>query len=125
MVAPTHHRPHRGTILIEMVFALGVLAAVIIPVSLSFRSEIQLVRASCHQAVAMEIVDGEMEVLVAGEWQAFETGTHRFEPRAESAAILPPGRFWLTLGDGRLRLEWKPEGRHQGGMVSREVRIYP
>jgi hypothetical protein len=71
----------------------------------------------------MEIVDGEMEALSAGEWRAFETGTREYHVTARAAANLPPGRFYLTVEPGLLKLEWKPAVRQHGGDVRREVKI--
>jgi hypothetical protein len=71
----------------------------------------------------MEIVDGEMEVLLAGEWLQFAEGPHPYPVKAASATNLPPGRFRLTRDGNRLRLEWLPEKRGNGGSVSREGRV--
>lgn len=71
----------------------------------------------------MEIVDGEMEALVAGEWRAFKPGQQPYTVRAEAAKNLPAGKFVLTLEEARVRLEWMPEGRDQGGKVTRQASL--
>jgi hypothetical protein len=71
----------------------------------------------------MEIVDGEMETLAAGEWHSYPTGTHPYVVHANSSINLPPGHFLLTVQTNRLRLEWRPDGKHQGGPVVREAAI--
>lgn len=109
--------------LIELMFALAVLGLVMLPIAYSFSHEQKLCRAYYHRAAAMEIVDGEMEVLVAGEWRKFKGGTHAYTPRAETAKNLPPGKFALTVGHGRVTLEWIPERKGEGGVVRREVRV--
>ncbi|MCL5099459.1 MAG: hypothetical protein M1608_18375 [Candidatus Omnitrophica bacterium] len=111
----------RGTMIVELVIAMGILVAVMIPLSFSFLQEQRACRAYYYQAVAMEIVDGEMEVLRAGEWRAFTPGTHPYTVSARAATNLPPGGFLLTLEESRLRLEWLPEGKGRGGRVWRET----
>jgi len=49
----------------------------------------------------------------------------RLHPHAAALKNLPPGRFTLTVGGDRVRLEWQPAGRDQGGRVVREVRVTP
>ncbi len=120
---PKHRR--RASITVEMVVALGLLAGSLLPISYSFVSEQRLARAAYQRAVAMEIVDGEMEAMVAGEWRAFPAGAQNYTPRAAALKNLPPGRFTLTVGGDRVRLEWQPAGRDQGGRVVREVRVTP
>ena len=112
-----------GFLSIELAVAMAILAATLIPMSYAFLHERQLSRACYYRAVAMEIVDGEIELLRAGEWRAFAEGSNSYSTRAESARNLPPGRFVLTREGKRLRLEWLPEKRKKGGRVSREVTL--
>ena len=112
-----------GALATEAVIALGILVVVMIPLAFAFRQEAQLCRAYYYKAAAMEIIDGEMEVLVAGEWRAFQTGRQNFTSRAASATNLPPGAFFLTLAEGRAKLEWIPQARNAGGTVVREVTL--
>jgi len=78
-------------------------------------------RASYDRAVAMELVDGEMEILRAGEWREFPRGSQDYSIRAAAAQNLPPGRFLLTIEEHRLRLEWQPGAKDQGGKITREA----
>jgi hypothetical protein len=71
----------------------------------------------------MEIVDGEMEVLVAGEWRNFPEGAQPYTVHANAAAHLPPGRFQLTKTGRHLRLEWTSDRRQGIGTVIREVTL--
>lgn len=107
----------------EMLLALAVLAIALLPLAYGFLQEQKLARAGYYRAVAMEIVDGEMEILAAGEWKHFPSGTHRYAVRAESARNLPPGRFLLIVDAQRIRLEWQPHPINCGGPVVREVRF--
>ena len=117
-------RPRRrGMLLTEMVIAMAILVVAVLPLAYSFISEQRLLRTYYYRAVAMEIVDGEMEALAAGEWRAFNEGAHEYAVRANAITNLPPGQFRLTVSGPRLRLEWLPQARHQGGSVVRETII--
>lgn len=110
-------------LLTEMAIALAILGAVLLPLAFTFRQEMRLAKAAYARAVAMEIVDGEMEVLAAGEWRAYTPGEHRYRVTAGAATNLPPGEFVLTLGESRAKLEWVPQGRNWGGRVVREMKV--
>ncbi|NBV21969.1 MAG: hypothetical protein EBS05_08620 [Proteobacteria bacterium] len=92
-----------------------------LPLSFSFYGEQKLLRSHYHHAVAMEIVDGEMEILVAGEWQAMPEGTQAYAVKAGATKSLPPGKFTLTRTGKALRLEWVPDKGGSGGKVVREA----
>jgi hypothetical protein len=107
----------------ELVVASGLLVATLIPFAYSTVNERRLARACYQRVVAMEIVDGETEVLLAGGWRAWTPGTHAYPVQAGAATNLPPGRFQLTLQPHRLRLEWEPALKGHGGPVVREVTL--
>jgi hypothetical protein len=111
----------QGMAMVEMLVAMGILILVMIPISLSFIGEKREFGIYYHRAIAAEVVDGEMEILRAGEWRAFEEGTHSYSVQNPSATNLPPGRFVLTRQDRHLRLQWLPAARNQGGIVTRET----
>lgn len=117
------HTRQRGFLTTEVLVATAILVLSLLPLSYAVVRERALVRACYFRAVAMEIVDGEMEVLRAGEGQSFGEGTHPYAVRAESAKNLPPGRFALTREGKRLRLEWIPDQRGKGGSVFREAML--
>jgi hypothetical protein len=110
----------RGSLMVELMVALALLMGVLLPLAYSFTSERRLARAYYNRAVAMEIVDGEMEALLAGGWRAFQPGTHDYEVHCGAATNLPPGRFSLTVQTNKLRLQWQPAGKDRGGRVTRE-----
>ena len=116
-------RRTRGAMLIELTAAVGILAVVLAGVAASMYGDQRALRASYYRAVAIEIVDGEMERLAAGEWRAYGQGTHPLEPQADAAASLPDGRFLLSVEGTRLRLEWQPAQHGNGGRVVREVTL--
>lgn len=125
MVIRTASRParQRGALMVELLVAMTLLAAALLPLAYSIASERRLARACYQRAIAMEIVDGEIEVLAAGEWRSFPPGTHEYVAHAGAATNLPPGRFLLTLQTGKVRLEWQPAVRRHGGSVVREVEV--
>ncbi len=107
--------------MVELLVAVAILAGVLFPLAYSFASERRLARADYQRAVAMEIVDGEMEVLLAGEWRAFPPGTQDYRVHCGAATNLPPGRFILSVEPGKLRLRWQPAVKDRGGAVTREA----
>ena len=107
----------------EALVAVAILLVAILPIAYSFTTERRVMRADYDRAIAMEIVDGEMEVLVAGEWRAFPTGTHPYAVDAQARKNLPSGQFTLTIENTKLRLEWKPAANWHGGPVVREVTL--
>ena len=109
-----------ASLMIEMAVAIAIFLGTLLPVAYSFASERRLARSYYEHAVAMEIVDGEMEVLAAGEWRAFSPGTHTYAVHAEAATNLPPGDFRLTIETNKIRLEWIPAAKQHGGPVVRE-----
>jgi len=111
----------RGALLTEAAVAMGLLGLFLLPVAFAFVQESKLCRAYYFKAVAMEIVDGEMEALSAGEWKAFRAGRQPYPVPAAAATNLPPGEFTLTLEGTRARLEWRPRVRHAGSGVVREA----
>jgi hypothetical protein len=118
---PRKSARRRGALMIELLVALGILAGALLPCAYSIASEKRLARAYYQRAVAMEIVDGEIEALAAGEWRAFAPGTSEYPARAGAATNLPPGQFLLTIAGQKVRLEWRPAVKHHGGPVVREV----
>ncbi len=122
MVIRLHpHSRRRGSFIVDLLVAMALLTGVLLPIAYSYRAERRYARALYQHAVAMEIVDGEIEVLAAGAWRAFSNGTAVYPVHAAAATNLPPGQFLLTVAPKTLRLEWKPTVRTHGGGVVREV----
>ena len=107
--------------MVEVLVAVAILIGVLFPLAYSFVGERRLARSCYQRAVAMEIVDGEMEVLLAGEWRAFSPGVHGYRVHAGAATNLPPGRFTLSVQPARLQLRWQPVVKNHGGPVTREA----
>lgn len=107
--------------MIEFLVAMALVMGALVPLAYSFAKEKRLARALYQRAVAMEIVDGEIEILAAGGWKAMTNGVSEFPVRAFAATNLPPGRFLVTRTDKRIKLEWVPAVRQHGGAVVREA----
>jgi len=109
--------------MVELLVAMALIAGALLPLAYSLASERRLVRATYQRAVAMEIVDGEMEVLAAGAWRGHSAGAHEYSVHATAAGNLPPGRFLLTVELPKVRLEWLPSAKMHGGAVVREAMV--
>ena len=107
----------------ELLVAIAIFLVALLPIAYSFTAERKVARADYDRAIAMEIVDGEMEVLVAGEWHAFPPGTHPYIVNAQAQTNLPPGQFTLTIETNKMRLQWQPAAWGHGGSVVREVTL--
>ncbi len=110
-----------GALMTELMIGLAILGIAVFPLAYSFTKEHQYLRGCYQRAVAMEIVDGEMEVLLAGEWRSFTNGVHTLTTDARSATNLPPGTLQLTVAGKALRVEWLPAETGQGGKIVREA----
>jgi hypothetical protein len=103
--------------------AMAILGIAILPVGFSFARERQILRMEYYHSVAMEIVDGEMEILAGGDWKNFTDGSQTYAVHANAADQLPSGHFQLIKNGNHLRLEWKAD-EHQGiGAVTREMTV--
>jgi hypothetical protein len=118
-----NRRRERGALTTELVIAMALLVLAVCPLAYAFSQEVRLLRGSYWRSVVMEIVDGEAEILAAGEWRAFSEGQHAYTVRAGAATNLPPGRFQLTKTGKDLRLEWRSDERQSVGPVVRDITI--
>lgn len=113
-------RKQTGALMTDVVIALSILAVGVFPLAFSFQTEQRMLRAEYEHAVLMELVDGEMEILKAGEWRAYESGSHTYQVKNVTGLKLPPGHFQLTRTDRHLRLEWLSDKPMHGGSIVRE-----
>lgn len=109
--------------MVDALVALAVVLIAVLPLVLGFRGEARLLRDTYQRAVAMEIVDGELEALAAGGGAGVAEGSTHYTVRARAAVNLPPGAFKLTRNGQVLRLEWQPAGRSGIGAVVREATV--
>ena len=113
----------RGFLLSEMIGALMVLTiamAIFTPLLIYQRA---LCRDAYYRAIAIEIIDGEMEVLMAGEWQAYGPGQHNYVTTAQAAQNLPEGKFMLTIDGGQICLEWLSAAPYRKFKVTRVAKL--
>ncbi len=120
LFSPRRVNPRSGFLTAELVVAIAILAAVMLPLGGMWFHEARMLRTYYRDAVAMEILDGEMEILAAGEWRSFAEGQHELNPSATAAKNLPSGKFILTRQTKLIRLEWLPE---RGRKMAREVKL--
>lgn len=109
--------------MIDLAMAMIVLSLAILPLAFSFAKERDVLRLDYFRAVADEAVDGEMEVLAAGDWKNFPDGAQAYTVHSRAAATLPAGHFELTKTGNHLRLEWTPDKRQGIGTVVREITV--
>jgi hypothetical protein len=121
VAGPRPAAAQRGALITELLIAMALLTGLLLPIAYSTAAERRVARSIYERAVAIEIVDGEMEALLAGERQAFSPGTHNYEVHSHALTNLAPGQFLLTVATNRVRLEWKPGTKQHGGSVVREV----
>lgn len=114
-------RKQRAFLEADLTIALAIFALAILPLGFSFANEQKALRLDYYRAAANEIVDGEMEILAAGEWKNFPDGSHVYTVHSRAAKNLPPGHFELTKTGNHLRLEWTPDARKGVGVVVREI----
>lgn len=107
----------------EFVVAIAILVAAVLPLAVGWVVEARALRASYCRAVAMEIVDGEIEVLAAGGWKQLKPGAQEYAVSAQAATNLPPGRFTASLSNRVVRVEWKSNTPRGIGAVVREVTL--
>jgi len=123
VISKNERRKERGSaLLVELVGAMLVLTLAIMPITLMLLKDQRACQEHYYKAVAMEIVDGEMEVLRAGYWKDFKQGVQPYFTTANSATNLPEGELRLTLQGEKIRLEWEPkEQRFQSVHIVREA----
>jgi len=113
----------RGWLMVELLVAIAILAGALLPLAYSIATETRLARSLYQRAVAMEIVDGEIEILAAGPWRDIPEGSRPCAVHANAAANLPPGQFLLTRAGNHLRLEWTAANKSGIGTIIREVTV--
>ncbi|MEP6663310.1 MAG: type II secretion system protein [Verrucomicrobiota bacterium] len=98
-------RRRRAFLIADLVVAMSIFAIAMIPLAFSFTRENKLLRAEYHRAAAIEIVDGEMEILAAHHPKNLPDGSSVYKVNGMAATNLPPGEFRLTKTTNHLRLK--------------------
>ena len=123
-IRPTTRLTNRLAFLqLDVAVAITVLALVFIPLSVSSSGDLDLARRQYFEAVALQLIDGEMDVLLAGERRKHTPGEHQIKPVGEAVQNLPEGEFVLTVHDQKLTLAWVPTKRAKWGRVERVVEL--
>jgi hypothetical protein len=110
-----------GALITEALIGMAIFAVAVLPLSVSFMTNQSTVKRLYQKAVAMEAIDGEMEILSAGEWHLFKEGAQPYAIEAAHAKNLPRGATTLTVTGNHLRLEWKPEDGRIAKPIVREA----
>jgi hypothetical protein len=116
------HRQH-AYLELDMLMAMMILLVAIVPLGFSFARERAVLRAEYFRSVTDELVDGEMEILAAGDWKNYPDGVQVYPVHANAAAHLPAGHFELTKNGNHLRLVWMPDRKEGIGAVAREITV--
>jgi hypothetical protein len=111
-----------GMLQIDLLVAMTLLIAAIFPIAYSFNLDRKAMNRGYERAIAMELVDGEMEVLLAGTWRNYAPGTNQIQFTGQAAANLSTAQATLFITSKSLSLEWRPLERSSKG-ISREVTL--
>lgn len=113
----------RGFASIDLFLAMAIFLVGFFSIAYLSTREMKLARAYYYDAIAMSLVDGELEVLAAGAWRELPAGESVFRSKAPTMDSLPPGRFLATRTDAVIRLEWIPANRGNGRHIVREFTL--
>lgn len=108
---------------LEWVIAMAMFLIAFVPLGVLAAREFRLARSLYVRAVAGEILDGELEVLLAGGWKSLSLGTNLLVVRAEATNSLPPGRFESVFEPPRLTVQWRAAKPHLGGDTLRRGEV--
>jgi len=103
--------------------AIAILMLVFIPLTVTSSSKLDLARRHHVEAVVLQLIDGEIDVILAGEREKYNFGEHRITPAGEAAEDLPKGDFILTLKKNQLSLVWIPVKPAKWGRIERKVNL--
>lgn len=109
--------------MLDVTVGLAILTLAVLPLGYTFVRERQVLKIEYCRAVADEIVDGEMEILLAGAARELPDGPQDYPVSARAATQLPRGHFQLTKTGNHLRLEWTPDVRRGFAAVVREATL--
>lgn len=123
MVIPKTNSNHEhGMLEVDMTIAIAILFLAVLPLAYSFATDAKAMRRNYERAVAMELLDGKMEVLAAGAWRNHPPGTNEIRLTGNAAANLSTDHALLIIQPNRIRLEWRPADRFSAGII-REVNL--
>lgn len=111
-------------LILEVAVAFSILSVALIGLGGAFVTHHRLSEYNYIKATVMEIVDGEMEILLAGEWPSVEEGTHPYVLHGEALKRLPRGTCSISRSGKTLKLEWvwRPS-RGAGLRIARQGKV--
>jgi hypothetical protein len=112
---PSHR--NAGFLEADLVIALAILVMALLPLAYSFVADQRAMRAAYERAAAMQLVDGEMELLAAGGWRDYPPGTNVITLTGNAAATLTTNRALLIIETNSIRLEWRTAKRASVGII--------
>lgn len=110
----------RGFLEVDLLVGLAILTLAILPLAGAFAHEQKLLRQEYSRAAANELIDGEMEILLAGAGRNFPDGSQAYPVHSLAEDNLPAGHFQLTKNGRHLRLEWQADPGKNFGQIARE-----
>lgn len=110
----------RGFLEVDLLVGLAILTLAILPLAAAFTREQKLLHQEYCRTVANELMDGEMEILMAGAGRDLPDGTQAYPVHSPAADNLPAGHFQLIKSGRHLRLEWEPAPGKNFGHLARE-----
>lgn len=118
-------RSRHGFASMDLFLAMAIFLFGFFSVAYLSTRELKLARSGYYDAIAIALVDGELEVLAAGAWVTLPEGQSPYRSKSPTMESLPPGVFRATRTTGFIRLEWIPAGKGNGRHIVREVAFAP
>jgi hypothetical protein len=106
--------------MLDLVCGLAILTIAILPVGFAFQREYRTLRIEYYRSVVDQLVDGELEILVAGAARNLPDGPQALTVSSRAAQSLPASHFQLTKTGNHLRVEWIPDSKCGLAAISRE-----
>lgn len=122
VISKTNSQGERGMLEVDMTIAITILFLAVLPLAYSFGSDAKAMRRNYERAIAMELLDGKMEMLAAGAWRNHPPGTNEIRLTGNAAINLTTNRALLIIQPDRIRLEWRPANRTSLG-ITRELKL--
>jgi len=116
-------RQQRAFASMDLFLAMAVFLFGFFSVAYLSTREMRLARAYYYDSIALSLVDGELEVLAAGEWRSLPEGPSRYRSQAATMHSLPPGELRVTRTPTQIQLEWIPAAKGNGRHITRAFSI--
>jgi hypothetical protein len=90
---------------VDLVVAMAIFLVGFFSLAYASTREMRLARSYYFDAVAMSLVDGELEVIAAGDWRSLADGVRDYTVEASAFKSLPDGKMQVTRTPELVRLE--------------------